>query len=50
VPAANRLHEIQVSRAGLKAAEADLQRQLFTASGDAYRAWSAKNAHRWNKI
>jgi hypothetical protein len=42
VPAANRLHEIQVSRAGLKAAEADLHRHLFAASADAYRAWSAR--------
>jgi hypothetical protein len=46
----NRLHQIQVDRAGIAAAEQDLQRQLFHATADGYREWSTANAARWVAI
>ena len=46
----NRLHQIQIDRAGIAAAELDLQRQLFAATADGYREWLTASAPRWVAI
>ena len=45
-----RLYQIQVDRAGIKAAEAELQRQLFAAQAESYRDWLVACSPRWNTI
>ena len=45
-----RLWEVLVDRQGIELAIGELEQQLFSAKGDAFRAWMGENTERWSII